>query len=146
MKPVPGRAPGAIPDSDSFAAAPRTFDIVFVCTGNRFRSPIAEALLRTATHDLPVRVRSVGTLPLSTLPALAEAVDLGHALGIDLSAHRSSSMQGIDLSDAHLVVGFELGHIARAVVDAGADRRRTFLLTEVVTSLERVQIPNDDDD
>ena len=35
--------------------------VVFVCTGNRFRSPLAAALFREATSGLPVDVRSMGT-------------------------------------------------------------------------------------
>src|SRR5439155_4834134 len=110
----------------------RTFDVVFVCTGNRFRSPLAEALLRAATGGQPVRVRSVGTLRLDAEPALPEAVESAQQLGLDISQHRSCCIEDVDLSSADLVVGFEANHVASAVVDAGADRKRTFLLPELV--------------
>ena len=123
----------------------REFEIVFLCTGNRFRSPVAEALLRAATRGLPVRVRSLGLLRQDPLPALVEAVELSRRLGIDLSEHRSACLDGSDLSQADLVIGFELNHVARAVIDAGADRRRTFLLAELVDYLEDTRLPPDQD-
>ena len=123
----------------------RLFDVVFLCTGNRFRSPIAEGLLRAATRGLPVRVRSLGTLRIDAQPPLDEAIELSQGLGIDISAHRSCCVDDVDLSGADLVVGFELNHIARAVIDAGADRRRTFLLGELVDFLEHIRHPHEDD-
>jgi protein-tyrosine phosphatase len=119
----------------------RGFEVVFICTGNRFRSPIAEALLRASTRELPVRVRSLGTMRTDSLPALSEAIQLSRALGIDISGHRSRCLDGVDLGDTDLVIGFERNQVARAVIDAGADRRRTFLLGELVDSLEQVELP-----
>jgi len=58
--------------SDAMAAA---FRIDFVCTGNRFRSPLAAELLRRAIGGLPVEVASVGTLDLGPLSALPEAME-----------------------------------------------------------------------
>jgi protein-tyrosine phosphatase len=118
------------------------FDVVFVCTGNRFRSPIAAATFAVATRGQPVRVRSFGTLELAGAPALPEAVTLSAAEGLDLSVHRSCSLDGVDLREADLVVGFESKHIARAVVDARAARERSFLLGELVEALEADALPD----
>ena len=113
-----------------------TCDFVFVCTGNRFRSALAEAVFRRETADADVRVQSFGTLRLDQLPALPEAVDLARAHGVDLSQHRCRSLVGEDLRDADLVVGFELMHAATAVLNASASRDRTFLLSELVAYLD----------
>ncbi len=112
------------------------FEIVFICTGNRFRSPIAAATFAAETIGLPVRVRSFGTLELDGAPALEQAVRLSSAAGLDLSSHRSRCLDEVRLEDVDLVVGFETKHVARAVVDAGARRERTFLLGEIVEILE----------
>jgi protein-tyrosine phosphatase len=108
-----------------------TFRIVCVCTGNRFRSPLAQALLASRLDDLPALVASYGTAELPAGPAFPQAVRLGAALGVDLSAHRSRPLARVDLTAADLVIGFELIHVAMAVVDAGAARDRTFTLTEL---------------
>ena len=51
------------------------FDVVVICSGNRFRSPIAEAILRREIEGLPVRVRSFGTMDLPSGHALSEAIE-----------------------------------------------------------------------
>lgn len=107
-----------------------------MCTGNRFRSALAEGVFRTAAGETSVAVQSYGTLRLDPLPALPEAVELARAHGVDLSAHRCRSLVGNSLRDADLVVGFELVHAATAVLDAGAARDRTFLLAELLAYVD----------
>jgi protein-tyrosine phosphatase len=114
------------------------FELVVVCTANRFRSPIAAALLRRLTADLPVDVSSFGTLDLEPGPVLAEALELAPGLGIALDDHRSRCVRGTSLGSADLVLGFERIHVAVAVVDAGAPRERAFLLPELVALLDRL--------
>jgi protein-tyrosine phosphatase len=118
-----------------------TFEIVLICTGNRFRSPMAEALLARAAEGLPVRVRSVGTLDLGPVPVLAEAAVEASRFGIDLSAHRARTLIGESLADADLVLGFERLHVAKAVVEAGARPERTFTVPELVERLAEVDLP-----
>jgi protein-tyrosine phosphatase len=117
------------------------FGVVFVCTGNRFRSPLAAAIFREATAGLPVRVSSAGTLELGAMPALEEALEAGSRIGVDLTSHRSRGLIGLDLSAADLVVGFERHHLGAAVLDASAPRHRVFTLPEIVTLLERLPDP-----
>ena len=112
------------------------FDVVVICSGNRFRSPIAEAILRRSTDGLPVRVESFGTMDLPPGQALSEALELAPGYDLDLTAHRSRPLAGHDLSAADLVIGFEPINVATAVVGAHAQREHTFLITELVAGLE----------
>jgi protein-tyrosine-phosphatase len=125
--------------------SPRALEVVFVCTGNRFRSPLAEALLRARSVGLPLEVRSCGTLPDEGEPALAEAQQLARSYGVDLSLHRSRSLASERLASADLVIGFEATHLARAVIDAAAARERAFTLPELVQMLDRAEAPADGD-
>jgi protein-tyrosine-phosphatase len=111
------------------------FAVVFVCTGNRARSPLACALFERYA-DVDVRASSVGTLDVVGAPALPEAVAAASRLGVDLSQHASRALRDADLSDADLVLGFEPQHVAAAVVDGGAEIGRTFLLGELPSLLE----------
>lgn len=120
-------------------------DVVFVCTGNIFRSAIAEAVFRERTRGRPVRVSSAGTLDLGSVPAHEEALALAGALGVDLAPHRARCLANVDVRGADLVVGFERLHVATAVVDGGAQRARTFTLPELVELLHRVE-PDDEPD
>jgi protein-tyrosine phosphatase len=122
---------------NGFAASPH-FELVIVCTGNRFRSPLAAAVVEEAVADLPVRVSSLGTLDLHGSPPLRAAVKQAGRLGLDLSSHRARTLVGADLRQADLVVGFERAHIGAAVLEAHAPRERSFLLTELVELLDPV--------
>lgn len=115
---------------------PAPFEVVFVCTGNQARSPLAAALLRAKVAALPITVRSFGTAQLSPTPALRNAVSVGRALGVELRAHRSRPLAAGCLGEAGLVIGFEAFHVAAAVVEAGALRERSFLARELMSLLD----------
>jgi protein-tyrosine-phosphatase len=117
------------------------FEIIVICTGNRFRSPLVAAYLREATKGLPVRVGSAGTLDLGALPALEGAVSAARELELDLSGHASRFVGSVPLAAADLVLGFERMHVTTAVVDGGAHRDRVFTLPELVSLLEQFEPP-----
>jgi protein-tyrosine phosphatase len=108
------------------------FRIALICTGNRFRSPLAEAFLRRDSGDLPVSLHSYGTRRIGPMPPLPEALEAAARYGLELDHHRARPLDGVRLSGADLVLGFERAHVATGVVDAGAGRQRTFLLQEIV--------------
>lgn len=111
-----------------------TLDVVFVCTGNQFRSPLAAAVFEREARGRAVRVSSCGTSAIEGSAAFAEAVDLIEELSVDLSQHRSRRLTS--LADGDLVIGFERHHVERAVVEGVAPRARTFTLPQAVELLE----------
>lgn len=112
------------------------FEVVFVCTGNRARSPLAEALFRHHAAGIEPVVSSVGTLDLGPVPALPLGIEAAERLGVDLTRHRARTLRDLTLASADLVVGFEPMHVSAAVVEGGAHASRTFLLGELVTLLD----------
>ncbi len=112
------------------------FEIVFVCSGNQARSPIAQGLLVRRLHTESVVVRSVGTLDVGPAPALPAAVQAAAGVGLDLTSHRARTMRTGELEGTDLVVGFEPGHVSAAVIDGWADRAKTFTLVELAMLLE----------
>jgi protein-tyrosine-phosphatase len=112
------------------------FEIAFVCTGNRFRSVLAAAVLEHAVNGLPVRVTSYGTLDIGPMGPLPVAIAEARALGLDISGHVARCLSGADLSGASLVVGFEVAHVVAAVAEARAPVERTFVLPELLELLD----------
>jgi protein-tyrosine phosphatase len=122
-----------------------TFSIVFICTGNRFRSPLTEAFLRRLTEGLPVTVQSFGSLRVEDAPPLPEAIEIARSCGIDLAGHRARYVSDASLSHADLVLGFEDSHVRQAVVEADASRDRSFTIRHFARLLEAVDhVPRDD--
>lgn len=92
--------------------APRTttFNLLFVCTGNTCRSPLAEAIARRHLEERGwrhVRVGSAGVAAHDGSPATAEAVSVARRRGVDLSGHQSRTLDRdlVDWADLVLVMG-----------------------------------------
>jgi len=126
-------------------SSPPLFRVVFVCTGNRFRSALAAAAFQSVVSHLPVEVDSYGTIDVGSAQPLPEAVSVAVAFGLELSGHVAKSLGTTDLSQRSLVVGFEPQHITCAVGVAGARRDSAFLLRELNDLLEHVDPAPDDD-
>jgi protein-tyrosine-phosphatase len=111
------------------------FEIVFICTANRARSPFAAELMRRHVAGLQVDVRSFGASQGSGAPVLRGALTAARSFGIDLTGHRARRLPAGGLAASDLVIGFEYLHITTAVIDGGAPRNRTFLIGELAEAL-----------
>ena len=111
-------------------------NVLFVCTGNLCRSPMAEALfkliVRSRRYDDEIHVRSAGTWASKGSPATPDAVDVLAAVGVDLAAHRSRPLRRAHIEWADLVVAMTSVHsleIQEKVPDAAS---KIVLLKEVL--------------
>jgi len=119
------------------------FRVSFICLGNRCRSPYAAALFERMTAGLPVEVTSAGLLDAAGFSAPDEILTVSRAAQLDLAEHRSKPLSALRLAEADLVLGFELAHVAGAVIDGGAPRDRTFTLGELARLMEDVPARGD---
>ncbi|MFG2869397.1 low molecular weight phosphatase family protein [Streptomyces sp. NPDC048338] len=115
----------------------RDTTVLFVCTGNTYRSPLAERLLLARLGpDSPIRVSSAGTrapagdrMDPATRSVLAE-------LGGDADGFRPGSLTTERVMRASLVLGMEREHREAAVRLVPLALRRCFTLREFVRLAE----------
>ena len=104
--------------------------LLFVCTGNTCRSPMAEAIARQLADErgLDVTASSAGTSAWDGAPASDGALLVALEEGLDLSIHRAQVLSRDLVAAADLILVMSPHHGERAIVLGGEGR--THLLTD----------------
>ena len=106
-------------------------NVLFVCTGNTCRSPLAEALLRRLLEERQVEgvtVASAGTGAWAGAPASEGSYLVALEDGVDLSAHRAQLLTPELAASSDLILTMSRSHRQR-LSELGYGER-TFLLGE----------------
>ncbi|MEO8193891.1 MAG: low molecular weight protein arginine phosphatase [Gemmatimonadales bacterium] len=93
-----------------------TVRILFVCSGNTCRSPMAEAIVRRLASEAArsdIEVSSAGTQAWDGSPASDGALLVGMERGLDLSAHRSRQLTREILMESDLILAMTPSHLSR---------------------------------
>lgn len=120
-----------VPMTDARAADPitTTFNLLFVCTGNTCRSPMAEAVARAELERRGwkhVQVASAGTAAEAGTPAAPEAVTVAARRGLELRQHRSRLLTPDLVEWADLILAMSASHLG-AVARLGGEGRMALL-------------------
>jgi protein-tyrosine phosphatase len=87
-----------------------SFRLLFVCTGNICRSPMAEGLMKILLPPASghhIIIRSAGTHAADGLPAESGAVRAAREHGADIGGHRSRALDGSLIASANLILVME---------------------------------------
>jgi RpiB/LacA/LacB family sugar-phosphate isomerase len=111
--------------------------ILFVCTGNVCRSPMAEGIFRQAVQGRgPYRVLSAGLGAMEGQPPSAHAVRAVRELGIDISSQRSRMLTPELVRSADYIFGMTNSHVDTIVLLYPSAAEKTFLVREFDETLE----------
>jgi protein-tyrosine phosphatase len=108
--------------------------VLFVCTGNQCRSPMAAAMLRSLVDG--IEVGSAGFVSQGVAPPrpVARAME---AIGLDVSAHRSRLVTPRLVETSGLVVAMARQHLIELATLAPDHWNRCFTLADLVTRADR---------
>jgi protein-tyrosine phosphatase len=118
------------------------FNVLFVCTGNSCRSPMAAGIFKTMVSDDYCDVRSAGTLPMNGLPAAQHAIDVVDEYGGSIADHMTHTISHDLIDWADLILVMEFKHYDAVLEMAPRAAVKTFFLKEYKRRTKYNEIPD----
>lgn len=106
------------------------FNLLFICSGNSCRSPMAEGIIKNLLDERIVTIKSAGTAAMDGLPASENAQTVVKEFGGDLSKHKTKYLTKELVDEADLILVMEFKHYETVLELAPAAAIKTFLLKE----------------
>ncbi len=109
-------------------------NILFICTGNTCRSPMAEAVFNKICEDkgIDMHASSAGVATVDGLTANKNAIDTMAQMGIDITSHKTRFLPNIKLQNYDLFVTMNYDQ-ATLVESLGVPRNMIYVLQKPTT-------------
>lgn len=106
--------------------------ILFVCTGNTCRSPMAEGILRSIAENkgLNIEVKSAGISVFDGDNASINSIEAMKKIGIDISDHEASQLHIGLIEDADLILTMGDSHKCFIISNFPASAGKVYTLME----------------
>jgi len=111
--------------------------ILFLCTGNTCRSPMAAGYFQKLLEKKRINfieVKSAGVSTIAGLLATPETVQSLEKEGVDLRKHKSCQVTEDMIIKAYLILGMSPYHVQSAIRMCPEAKPKTFLLKEFTKS------------
>lgn len=107
-----------------------TLKILFVCSGNTCRSPMAQAMFEKmcSENNIDAECKGAGTVTMTGIPASDSSVEVMSEKGIDLSDYRSTSIKAVLLDEIDLFVPMTYVH-AMTLMQLGVPKNKIYLFS-----------------
>lgn len=113
--------------------------VLFVCSANRFRSPLAEAALKKCLDEDGCRadweVSSAGLWTESGLPPIPKAIKAAEGMGLNVSNHRTRPITPELLSKSDLVIVMQASQREALQVEFPETAGKIILLSETADGI-----------
>lgn len=117
--------------------------VLFVCTANICRSPMAEGLMKIITREKKESwdIQSAGVWAYANQPAALNTLKILDEFGIDLRGHLSKSVSEDMMENYNLILVMEKNH-KETLATAFPDRSsKVFMLSEMEGSIKDIHDP-----
>lgn len=102
--------------------------VIFICTGNTCRSPMAEGIFKEFSRTLPnIEVSSAGLMANNGDTVSENSVTACKELGIDISSHKAKQITKEDLLSNDLFVCMTENH-TNILISAGISKNMIYTL------------------
>lgn len=105
-------------------------NIVFVCTGNTCRSPMAEGIAKKILADKNIEIVSRGMSVFASSEASHNACEAVKKYGVDISEHMSFQITPEDMEKADLVITMTHSHKMMLLIAFPQFKEKVFTIYE----------------